>query len=80
DIDKDLLIKGIKSGKVNVLNAKVEMVYRKDILGKIKLVNGEKVQVEDVVGEMMSFSNLPQINTRKDPKDQLYITANKNKY
>lgn len=80
DIDKDLLIKGIKSGKVNVLNAKVEMVYQKDILGKIKLVNGEKVQVEDVVGEMMSFSNLPQINTRKDPKDQLYITANKNKY
>ena len=80
DIDKDLLIKGIKSGKVNVLNAKVEMVYQKDILGKIKLVNGEKVQVEDVVGEMMSFNNLPQINTRKDPKDQLYITANKNKY
>ena len=80
DIDKDLLIKGIKSGKVNVLNAKVEMVYQKDILGKIKIVNGEKVQVEDVVGEMMSFSNLPQINTRKDPKDQLYITANKNRY
>lgn len=80
DIDKDLLIKGIKSGKVNVLNAKVEMVYQTDILGKIKIVNGEKVQVEDVVGEMMSFSNLPQINTRKDPKDQLYITANKNKY
>lgn len=80
DIDKDLLIKGIKSGKVNVLNAKVEMVYQKDILGKIKIVNGEKVQVEDVVGEMMSFSNLPQINTRKDPKDQLYITANKNMY
>ena len=80
DIDKDLLIKGIKSGKVNVLNAKVEMVYQTDILGKIKIVNGEKVQVEDVVGEMMSFSNLHQINTRKDPKDQLYITANKNKY
>ena len=80
DIDKDLLIKGIKSGKVNVLNAKVEMVYQTDILGKIKIVNGEKVQVEDVVGEMMSFSNLPQINTRKDPKDQLYITANKNRY
>lgn len=80
DIDKALLIKGIKSGKVNVLNAKVEMVYQMDILGKIKIVNGEKVQVEDVVGEMMSFSNLPQINTRKDPKDQLYITANKNRY
>lgn len=80
DIDKALLIKGIKSGKVNVLNAKVEMVYQKDILGKIKVVNGEKVQEEDVVGEMMSLSNLPHINTRKDPKDQLYITANKNMY
>ena len=29
DIDKDLLIKGIKSGKVNVLNAKVEWYIKR---------------------------------------------------
>ena len=75
DIATADFIRGYKSNKVNVLNAKVTLGYKKDILGNPVIgADGNKITVEEVTGEGMSLNNLPQVMTRLDPKDHMYIT------
>ena len=75
DIATADFIRGYKSNKVNVLNAKVTLGYKKDILGNPVIgADGNKITVEEVTGEGMSLNNLPQVMTRLDPKDPMYIT------
>ena len=75
DIDTADFIRGYKSNKVNVLNAKVTLGYKKDILGNpVKGADGNKIAIEEVTGEGMSLDNLPQIMTRLDPTNPMYIT------
>lgn len=75
DIATADFIRGYKSNKVNVLNAKVTLGYKKDILGNpVKGADGNKIAIEEVAGEGMSLDNLPQIMTRLDPTNPMYIT------
>lgn len=75
DIATADFIRGYKSNKVNVLNAKVTLGYKKDILGNpVKGADGNKIAIEEVTGEGMSLDNLPQIMTRLDPTNPMYIT------
>ena len=75
DIATADFIRGYKSNKVNVLNAKVTLGYKKDIIGNpVKGADGNKIAIEEVTGEGMSLDNLPQIMTRLAPTNPMYIT------
>ena len=74
DVKKDIAIKAYKMDAMNFLNAKVVSDFKKNILGNyVKDDKGNKVPIEVMVGERMSFNSLPHIYIRKKPTDATYL-------
>ena len=74
DVKKDIAIKAYKMDAMNFLNAKVVSDFKKNILGNyVKDGEGNKVPIEVMVGERMSFNSLPHIYIRKKPTDPTYL-------
>lgn len=74
DVKKDIAIKAYKMDAMNFLNAKVVSDFKKNILGNyVKDSEGNKVPIEVMVGERMSFNSLPHIYIRKKPTDPTYL-------
>ena len=77
DATYDTFIKVYKTGKLNILNAKVVQGYERDFRGNPIIRDGKKVEIEEVVGVGMSLDRLPKINIRLKPTDYMYVFENK---
>ena len=77
DAPYDLFIKVYKTGRLNILNAKVVQGYERDFRGNPIIRDGKKVEIEEVVGVGMSLDRLPKINIRLKPTDYMYVFENK---
>ena len=77
DATYDLFIKVYKTGRLNILNAKVVKGYERDFRGNPIIKDGNKVEIEEVVGVGMSLDRLPKINIRLKPTDYMYVFENK---
>jgi chromosome undetermined scaffold_110, whole genome shotgun sequence len=77
DATYDTFIKVYKTGKLNILNAKVVQGYERDFRGNPIIRDSKKVEIEEVVGVGMSLDRLPKINIRLKPTDYMYVFENK---